>query len=617
MIKKIALITLTLCQLPPDLCGQLRVITAGDAVESADLARLQQSFRIPPGGELISPEQLPQEYLADRKHSHGFFKRRDVAGAPGRSIVETAITSTPQAPWGVQIIQQINTPLKRGETLFVSLIARTLSSEDETGDGKFTVFAQLSRAPYEKFLYTAVDVGHTWKRIHYPFKVDRDYAVGEAQFGLMLGHRVQTIQIAELLLYNYGAGKSIGELPITSATYRGQAEDAPWRAAAAERIDALRKTELKVVVKDVNGQALEHAKVHAVMQRHAFHFGSAVDAQLLMQQSADGERYRSVVEKYFTIAVFENDLKWPSWESVKRREVTLQALAWLEERAIAVRGHCLVWPSWKNTPRDLESLKDNPAALAKRVRDHILEQTTPLKGRIYEWDVINEPYSNHDLMDLLGRQSMIDWFKLAHQGDPQARLFLNDYSILSAGGLDTKHQDHFENTIRYLIDGGAPISGIGVQSHFGGDVTPPDVVYNILERYSKFNLPVAVTEHDIDTHDKVLQSNYTRDFMTIAFSHPKVESFLVWGFWEKRHWRPASAYYDKDWKLTPAGEAWLNLMTNTWWSDEKMVTDKLGVASCRVFLGDYTINVTHNNQVVTQDISLNKLNNEFTVVFKW
>lgn len=613
MIKKIALITLALCLLAPDICGQEGIAQGDDAINSAELNLLVQSLRIPEGGRLISPEEFSQEYRNGRKDAHGSFKLIKVADAPVKEIVEVAVTSATQEPWGVQVLQRINAPLKKGETLFVSLLARTLSSTDETGAGKLTVFAQLNRAPHSKFLYTAVDVGHTWKWLHYPFKAEQDYAVGEAQFGLMLGYRVQTLQIAEMKLYSYGQDKSISELPGTAAVYRGQAEDAPWRVAAAERIDSHRKAELKVVVKDAVGQPLKDAQVHVAMRRPAFHIGSAVDAHMLMQQSADGEKYRSVVEKYFTIVVFENDLKWPGWEDQRRREVTLQALTWLQERGIAVRGHCLVWPSWNNTPRDLQSLKDNPTALAKRVHDHILEETGLLKGRIYEWDVINEPYSNHDLMDVLGQQAMTDWFKLAHQGDPQARLFLNDYSILSAGGKDKRHQDHFEKTIRYLIDNGAPISGIGLQSHFGGDVTPPDDVYRLLERFSKFNLPLAVTEHDIDTHDKTLQSNYTRDFMTIAFSHPNLESFISWGFWEKRHWRPSSAYYDKDWKLTPAGEVWLNMLTKEWWSDEKMVTDQTGSAQSRVFLGDYTVTVTHNGKVVTKDLQLSKTGNGLTV----
>ena len=61
--------------------------------------------------------------------------------------------------------------------------------------------------------------------------------------------------------------------------------------------------------------------------------------------------------------------------------------------------------------------------------------------------MINEPYSNHDIMDLSGERVMVDWFLAARRNLPQAPLYLNDYSILSNGGQDIAHQNHYERTI--------------------------------------------------------------------------------------------------------------------------------------------------------------------------
>ena len=113
--------------------------------------------------------------------------------------------------------------------------------------------------------------------------------------------------------------------------------------------------------------------------------------------------------------------------------------------------------------------KGNPPQLAKVILDHIAETTTELRGKFVDWDVINETFTNHDFMDILGRQVMVDWFKAARAGDPDAKLYINDFNIIE--GDDKAHQDDYAATIKYLIDEGAPVDGIGLQSHFPSRVT--------------------------------------------------------------------------------------------------------------------------------------------------
>jgi GH35 family endo-1,4-beta-xylanase len=69
------------------------------------------------------------------------------------------------------------------------------------------------------------------------------------------------------------------------------------------------------------------------------------------------------------------------------------------------------------------------------IRDHVLEEAGAMRGKLAEWDVINEPYSNHDFMDILGKQVMDDWFKAAREADPEATFFINDYDSLWGGPL--------------------------------------------------------------------------------------------------------------------------------------------------------------------------------------
>jgi GH35 family endo-1,4-beta-xylanase len=250
------------------------------------------------------------------------------------------------------------------------------------------------------------------------------------------------------------------------------------------------------------------------------------------------------------------------------------------------------------------TLKDDPDALRTRITDHITNEVATMCGKVVDWDVINEPYDNHDVMNILGNDEMIAWFKLARAYDPKANLYLNDYSILSAGGMDVKHQDHFEKTLRFLKDSGAPINGLGMQGHFGGSPTPPERMLSILDRFTKIGLSISVTEHDIDTEDEQFQADFTRDFLLTTFSHPAVVAVLTWGFWEGSHWKPNGAYYHKDWSLKPAGQVWIDLVRKQWRTELEGKTDSSGSFTTRGFLGDYTITVTHNNKTATQTATL-------------
>ena len=111
---------------------------------------------------------------------------------------------------------------------------------------------------------------------------------------------------------------------------------------------------------------------------------------------------------------------------------------------------------------------------------------------------------------------------------------LNDYDILSAHGANRAHQDHFEATARFLLDSGAPITGLGMQGHFGASPTSMATVKRVLDRYAALGLSIRITEFDVNTADEALQADYTRDFLTMVFSHPAVTGFQMWGFWEGR-----------------------------------------------------------------------------------
>ena len=393
--------------------------------------------------------------------------------------------------------------------------------------------------------------------------------------------------------FGFAALLALAALAQEPPAYEGREPEAAWRKQAAERIGAIRKAALTVEVRDANGNPVSGAQLHVRMKRHAYWFGSAVSAEALAKPGSDGDRYRREVASLFNCAVLENDLKWPQWEADKGR--ALVGLEWLRQNGITrVRGHNLIWPGWKWMPAGARTLSEKPEQLRTRILDHIAEEAQAVRGKVAEWDVVNEPFTNTDVQKILGDAELIRWYQAAHTADPAAALFLNDFNILSAGGADGAHQQHFSDTIQMLIDGAAPLDGIGMQGHFGKRLTAPVRVWEVLDRFAKFGKPIRVTEFDINIVDQELQGAYTRDFMTAFFSHPSTTGFLMWGFWEGRHWRPDGAMFRRDWSLKPNGEVYKDLVFREWWTDLRGASAQDGRLSARGFLGDYEVDVTWN-----------------------
>ncbi|MCA9262120.1 MAG: endo-1,4-beta-xylanase, partial [Planctomycetales bacterium] len=160
--------------------------------------------------------------------------------------------------------------------------------------------------------------------------------------------------------------------------YRGAEPDAPWRREAAQRIDAIRKAPLIIQVVDSEGNNVPKAVVEVRQVRQEFLFGSAVVAHRLVDALAnptelqENSQYRRRFVELFNAATLENALKWLPWENnlgQHSQQVAIDAVAWLRDRDIAVRGHALVWPGRERLPRSLQrSLDETPWSVDQQRR---------------------------------------------------------------------------------------------------------------------------------------------------------------------------------------------------------------------------------------------------------
>jgi endo-1,4-beta-xylanase len=515
-------------------------------------------------------------------------------------------------PWSVEIRNPTTLAVKKGDVALIHFWARGAESSDETGEVFSTVYAQKAAPDWDKSIDVGFSVGVEWREFFFPFVFGDDYEPGQATIDFGIGSRRQTLELADFQVLHYGADTALDDLPRTRLTYAGRELDAAWREAAAERIRQNRQGPFRLKILDAAGETVPNAEIEVEMQRHAFLFGSALQMWRLSSDVAEDRVYRDKVKELFNAASNENALKWPSWDGdwgpgPFDRDKTMAGFAWLKENGLHRRGHVLVWPGWHNLPqsiKDFEGKAGAASAIPPLIIDHIDEITQATKNVVQEWDVLNEPYTNHDIMDLSGAGVMVDWFGAARRNLPETPLFINDYSILSNNGQDVAHQNHYEQTIQYLLDQGAPLDGIGMQGHFGDQVTPPEKVLSLLDRFGRFGLGIKITEFDINTTDQQLLNDYTRDFMTAVFSHPAVKGLQFWGFWEKAHWRSAAALYDADWNPRPHAAIYKDLVFDQWWTQVGGHSDAEGFFGASGFYGEYQVMVRLGDKEYSQNFTL-------------
>lgn len=542
----------------------------------------------------------PADFSPSGNSSMFSTERAGLGKRNGDDVWQVHTIDAAQQPWFAQLKTKLKA-VKKGDVCLFIFQARAVKTSNESEQAQFRLVVADRKKPFPRIALGGYSLDKEWREIALPFVIEQDYAAGEVEASCDMGYGRQSIELTGLRVLNFGDTVSVSQLPRTRPTYAGREPDAAWRREALARIERIRKGDLALEVTDSAGRPVPAAALRVELESHAFQFGVAVNVETLRNKTPEIEEYRRHIVELFNAATLENDLKWSNWagegKSADYRERTLRELAWLKENGLSVRGHVMVWPGWRFLPASIKDLRDQPESIPALVREHIRDIALATKDTISEWDVLNEPVSNHDLMDLFGKQIMVDWFKDAAALLPGVPLYLNDW-----GNHDQRANpgsvQAFEDIVRYLREQGAPLGGLGLQCHIGGVLCPPKDILATLDRYQKnFALPVRITEFDVNVDDEEIQADYTRDFMIAMFSHPSVVGVQQWGFWEGRHWQPKAALYRKDWTEKPNGAAYRKLVQETWHTDESGVTDADGKWSTRGFYGRYAVTVTVGKKV--------------------
>ena len=534
------------------------------------------------------------------------------------NAVKLAVSTIPGNVWDASLQLATSQPITKDDRILLIFWARAIAGVNNIVLGNFLF--QRNESPWTKYSPMEQRVGTQWKQYILPITIPTDLMAGKAKFMVELGAAIQTIQIAGVAAINYKQAYPLTSLPtVSNDEYAGMEPDAPWREAAKTRIEQYRKANLELAVVDANNQPIKNAQVSIEMLQHDYPFGTAISEGRVIGSNPDN-KYKEMLLNLdgkghgFSEIVFENGHKWKAWEenySGGSKANKVEIIKWFTNNNIRVRGHTLVWPGWGNSPSDLQGLKTNLPALKTRIFNHIDEilNYPGMKDIITDWDILNEFTGNVDIANAFkgsagyptGREIYTEISNYIDQIAPGTKKYVNEAHLTN---IYVK-ENTFKNYVKQMVAEGAKKINVGFQAHFRYMI-PPEEWYRQMDEYHNITGGlVKITEYDNKTFaSDSLEGNYLRDLMTIHFSYPYSDGFIMWGFWDGAHYAGRAPLFDINWNLKTAGKPFVDLVFGEWWTPKTiLIPDYSGKLNLRGFKGTYKITITSGTEQFIDTVS--------------
>ena len=377
-----------------------------------------------------------------------------------------------------------------------------------------------------------------------------------------------------------------------------------------------RKATARLRILNADGTPVANQPVSVDQASHQFLFGcGAFDAVALMKTQDAQQRafLQERMEKWLRLFNYGTlPFYWGRYEPQEGKTAfteTMAAAKWLREKGVQVKGHPLCW----HTACAPWLMQYSNEEIMRRQIARIHRDVTAYRGVIDLWDVINEVvimpvFDKYDnaitrICKEKGRIRLVKKvFAAAKESNPDAVLLINDFNVSVA----------YEILLEGLLEAGVPISAIGIQSHQHQGYWGLDKLNNVLERFSRFGLPIHFTEntlisgeimpaHIVDLNDwqvdswpstpegEERQAREIAEMYSVLFAHPLVEAITTWDFNDGCWLKAPSGFVHEDNSEKPSYHALQRLIHGAWETHETLKTDAEGYLTFTGFKGGYAV----------------------------
>lgn len=392
-----------------------------------------------------------------------------------------------------------------------------------------------------------------------------------------------------------------------------------------------RKGFATLIFKDVEGKTIENASVTIKQISHDFLFGANIFMFDGFDDESKNQRYNSMFTDLLNYASLPfywaalepepGNLRFEAGsEPIYRRPPPDPIVKFCKTNNVTMKGHTLIWdsPNW-SVP---EWLPEVPSQISPLINNRITQIADHYGDDIMIWDVANEVIARKPHV-IMPKDFALSAFQQSEKVFPlHATLILNETTTHSWRNFKGEYSP-FYMLIDNLLMRGTKIDAIGFQFHFFSEKLHQDVLdgkemqplhmWEVMDRYSDFELPIHITEITIPAlpyNEEGLksQAELTKDFYRLWFAHPNVEAITWWNVADgtavpgEDKWH--GGFLDNDLNPKPAYEV-LNQLINEEWNTQ-LTKEVNGPLKFQGFYGKYLIRGDYNGQEFEKEIHLSK-----------
>ncbi len=258
--------------------------------------------------------------------------------------------------------------------------------------------------------------------------------------------------------------------------------------------------------------------------------------------------YRESLLSRFSVIVPENEMKFDAISpELDRYEFGAadDIVNFSERHGLRLHGHTLVWH--RQLPAWFSKGNFDRATVARILKTHISKMVTRYKGRVESWDVVNEALNSDGSLrrsiwsTALGVGYIETALREAHNADPEAKLYYNDFGIAMPG-------PKLKALLEMLADfkkRGVPIDGVGIQLHLRADSNlPPEKLLVVIQQLGQLGLLVRLSEVEVrvksppSPEDLENQARLYQSVFKVCKEALACTQIVLWGFTDRYSWVP-------------------------------------------------------------------------------
>jgi GH35 family endo-1,4-beta-xylanase len=425
-----------------------------------------------------------------------------------------------------------------------------------------------------------------------------------------------------ILVLNLSAGCRFAATAKDDSSREDAIEKSKNEAALSQaqaNIEKFRKGDAQIKILGANGKTAKQVQLKIKQSSHDFKFGCYLKIDdLPPEKLPEYEKHFAALFNYAVVGTYwdfiENKRGIEDW-SWFEREIALS-----QKLGARIAAAPILWgTNQAGTPRWLPRQKDELLPILKK---RVQELAAKHANTIEDWEIVNEPLAPKTdvFASRIGRDYLESAFSWAREAAPAERLMLNEYGVFGSVARHNRNRDKYFALLEELIRKETAIDIIGIQAHANGEWYEPANVAEQLNRYAALGKPIQITEFSAQTLDyndrqtplKISgnyqsgvwnaekQSQFYREFYTIAFGSPQVEAIVTWGLDDERAWLPGIGLIGANGNPKPNYKALDQLINNEWRTNLQVNLTANNAAKFRGFYGRYEVEVVINGKIASK-----------------